>query len=107
MKTEDTILPKEFTDALLKDPDLVAKLQRRVELNEFKEQYSVERATPLKCPACSGFQMSGGSLWINKEDRSIFVCRKCKLQWKIECLTLPTNELIIQMKEINKGGSKE
>jgi len=75
-----------FAGELEKNPKLLEQLQRRTELNEFKERYNVEKASPLKCPACSQY-MSSSSLWINKDNHTLFVCRKCKLEWKLECLT--------------------
>jgi len=94
---------KDFLEAVQNDPKLLEKLQLKTEFDEFKEKYQVERASPLKCPACSQWGQTGGSLWIHKTEKDIFVCRKCKLVWKVECLTLPTQELIIKMKEIQKA----
>lgn len=93
---------EEFARMLAQDPKLAERLQRRAEIDEFKMKYNVERATPFKCPACTQWGKSGGSLWIGKDDKSRFVCRGCKLEWKIICLTLPTEELIIQIKEASK-----
>ena len=96
-------LPEEFAKALSKDPRLLEKLTKRAELQDFKDKYNVERASPLKCPACSQYGMTGGSLWIHADDKSLFTCRKCKLTFKIECQTLPTEELIYKMTQIRKG----
>ena len=96
-----TNLEEEFSKSLARDPTLLAKLQRQAELLEFKEKYNVERSTPLKCPACSQWGQTGGSLWRGK-DKNRFVCRKCHLEWRIECLTQSTEELIIQIKQIQK-----
>lgn len=98
---------KEFLEALQKDPKLRERLQKRADLDEFREKYNVERATPFKCPACSQWGQTGGSLWINKDDKSLFVCRKCKLEWKIECKTIGNEELIYQMRQIQKGEKDE
>lgn len=94
---------EDFLRELSKDPKLLEKLQKRVELDEFRGKYNVERATPFKCPACSQYGMTGGSLWIHKDDKSLFTCRKCKLTFKIECQTLPTEELIYKMRQVIKG----
>lgn len=94
---------EEFAKILKEDPKLAESFKRRVELDEFKEKYNTVRASPLKCPACSQWGQTGGSLWINKDDPSRFVCRKCKLEWHVECLTLPTQDLIYKMKQIQKG----
>lgn len=99
--TEDNIL-QQFAEELAKDSKLVERLKRSQELAEFKEKYNVERASPLKCPACSGWQMSGGSLWMDKDDPNRFVCRKCHIEWKVECLTYSNEELIIKIREANK-----
>ena len=65
----------EFSKALQKDPKLLEKLLKRAELDEFKEKYNLERATPFKCPACSQWGMTGGSLWIHKDDPNLFTCK--------------------------------
>ena len=88
---------------LLQDPDALARLQKQASLQEFKEKYNVERASPLRCPVCNQFGQSGGSLWINKDDHTKFVCRKCLLEFKVECLTLPNDELIIKIREASKS----
>jgi len=90
----------EFTEAfqkLLEDKDAIASLQRRGELDDFKAQYNVSRSTPLKCPACTD-----GSLWINNDTGVDFTCRKCKLSFKLECQTLPNDQLLIAVKELEK-----
>jgi hypothetical protein len=92
----------DFLQALQKDPRLADRLRKRAELDEFKEEYNVEKTTPLKCPSCSQWQMSGGSLWISKDNKNRFVCRKCKLIWYITCEPISTSELIIQMRQATK-----
>ena len=94
---------QEFLKALQKDPSLISKLKKRDELEEFKEKYNVERATPLKCPACASILQSPGSLYIDKDDHTLFTCKKCKLQYKIECLTLPNDDLIGNLRLVVKG----
>lgn len=93
---------EDFAKMLQADPKLADTFKRRAELAEFKERYNLARATPLKCPACSQWGQTGGSLWINKDDPSKFVCRKCKLEFIIQCLTLPLNDLISQMRQVEK-----
>ena len=97
---------QEFLKALQKDPDLASKLKKRAELEEFKEKYNVERATPLKCPACASVLQSPGSLYIDKDDPTRFVCRKCKLIYTIICHTLPNENLIENLRLILKGNEK-
>jgi len=87
---------------ILQDKEALEKLQKQVSFQDFKEKYSVERATPLHCPACSQYGYVGGSLWINKEDHTKFVCRKCLLEFKVECLTTPNDELIRKIKEAER-----
>lgn len=94
---------EEFAEALQKDPKLLEKLQKRAELDDFKEKYNLERTTPLKCPACSQWGMTGGSLWIHKDDKSLFTCKKCKLTFRIECQTISNEQLIIQIRAVQKG----
>ena len=97
---------QEFLKALQKDPSLVSRLKKREELEDFKEKYNVERATPLKCPACASILQSPGSLYIDKDDHTLFVCRKCKLQYRLECLTLPNDDLISNLRLVIKGGEE-
>jgi hypothetical protein len=40
---------------------------------------------------------------MNKNDQFHFVCRKCRLEWKLECITMPNNDLIFKMKQEAKG----
>jgi len=93
-----------FTKELAKNPKLLEQLQKKSELEDFKERYNVKRATPLKCPACSQYMVTGGSLWINKDDHLKFVCRKCKLEWILGCLTKDNDILIEELRKILKGG---
>ncbi len=93
--------------ALIQDKDQLARLQKQAELIEFKEKYDIDRATPLKCPACSQWQMSGGSLWIHIEDKTLFTCRKCKLTFRVECQTISNDELILHIRSMLKGAKEE
>ena len=97
---------EEFAKMLAADPTLAERIQRKGELAEFKEKYNTVRASPLKCPACSQWGQTGGSLWMDKDDPYRFVCKKCKLEWRLECLTLPNNDLIFKMKQTMKGESE-
>lgn len=93
---------EDFLAALAKDPKLVEKLNRKIEIDKFKQEYGVERATPLKCPACASILQTPGSLWIHKDDKSKFTCRKCRITYKIECYPISSEELIIQLRKIHR-----
>ena len=97
---------EEFLKALQKDPNLPSKLKKREELESFKEKYNVERATPLKCLACAAILQSPGSLYIDKDDPTRFVCRKCKLVYTLICHTLSIEALIANLRSIVKGDEK-
>ena len=97
---------EDFTKALSKDPELLAKLKKKADLDEFKEKYNLERATPFKCPACSALYQSPGSLWIDKDDHSRFVCKKCHTVYKITSEPLSTDRLIKNIRLIQKGDEK-
>ena len=86
---------------LVSDPKTLALLRKRAEMDEFKTRYHAVRASPLKCPACSSAGYSGGSLWVT-ETKNQFVCRRCKLEWELNCLTVSTDELIFKMRQIEK-----
>ena len=92
-----------FARELEKNPKLLEQLQKRAELEEFKSRYNLGRATPLKCPACSSLLQFPASLWINKDDHHLFVCRKCKLEWRLECLTQDNDILIANIRKTLKG----
>ncbi len=97
---------QEFLKALQKDPNLPSKLQKRQELIDFKEIYNVGRATPLKCPACASVLPFPSSLWIDKDNNTRFVCRKCKLVYTLICQTLPNDNLIENLRLAIKGDEK-
>lgn len=94
---------EEFVQQLRDDPKLVERLQKQEEFRAFKEKYNTERATPLKCPVCSTFYQWPGSLWIDKDDNTKFVCRKCHLHYTIICHTIPNISLIDELRQIGKG----
>lgn len=94
---------EEFAKALSKDPTLLTRLQKTSELTDFKEKYNAERATPLKCPVCSLFYQYPGSLWVNRTDHTKFVCKKCRLEFTLICLTLDNDILIDNMRKAAKG----
>ena len=94
---------EDFLKKLQEDPNLASRLQKREELEEFKKTYNLERATPLKCPACAAVLQSPGSLYIDKDIPTRFVCRKCKLVFSIMCHTIPNEALITNLRSINKG----
>ena len=71
-------LPKSFLKALAKDPNLVNKLIKREALDAFKKKYSIDRASPLKCPACASLTQTPGSLWTRKDDKSLFTSESAR-----------------------------
>ena len=96
----------EMFEAMVKDPKLMEKLSRRADLDNFREKYKVKRATPLRCPACSQYGMSGGALWGPEEGtENKYVCHKCLLEWIVSCETVSTEELMLQIRQANKGES--
>ena len=94
---------EDFARALQEDPTLISRLKKGAELDDFKVKYNVERATPLKCPVCSIFLQSPGSLWINKDDPTQFVCRKCKLEFTLICNTVDNGTLISDLRKAVKN----
>jgi len=98
-------MPKmdEFLEKLKKDPKLLERLKKREELNNFKESYNLGGATPLKCPVCSAYLKSPGSLWADKVSTSRFVCRKCKLEFTLECHTIPNSQLVGELRRVLRG----
>jgi len=94
---------QDFARALSEDPGLLNRLQKQTELADFKEKYNTERATPLKCPVCSVFYQYPGSLWINKDDPTKFVCKKCKLEFSLICNTVDNDILISDLRKAAKG----
>lgn len=93
----------DFLKALQKDPGLIDKIKKREELDAFKREYNTEKATPLKCPACGTYLQWPGSLWFNKDDPTLCVCKKCRLVFKLICLTVPNAQLIEELREVVKG----
>jgi len=96
---------EEFAN-IVSNPELLANFKRKVALQEFKDKYNVDRASPLHCPACSQSGYTGGSLYFNKDIPTKCVCRKCFLEWNIECLTTPVQDLIYKIKEASKSGEQ-
>lgn len=94
---------EDFARTLAKDPSLISKLKKSGELTEFKERYGVERTSGLKCPVCATFFQFPGSLWLNESDHTKFVCKKCRLEFKVECLTIPNDNLMKELRKIGKG----
>ena len=97
----DERLVEEFSK-LMQNPEEVKRLQRKTSQDEFRGKYNVERASPLHCPACSEAGFTGGTLWFNKDIPTKCVCHKCHLEWNVECLTTPTEELIRKIREASK-----
>jgi len=94
---------EDFLKALSKDPGLIGKLGKQEDLRSFKDKFGVEKASGLKCPACAAFFQYPGSLWYRPINPIHFVCRKCKLEFRIDSLTVPNLELIEEVKRISKG----
>jgi len=92
-----------FRKSLSEDPQFLEKLQRKAEMDEFKSKYNVEKSSPLRCPSCSQYGYSGGALWFNKDNLEVCVCRKCKLEWKLKCLSMSTDEAIEKTRAMIKG----
>lgn len=93
-------VPKGLLEKLAKDPKYIERVQRSSELTSFKKKYGVEHASGLKCPGCTAAnQLGGGSLWGPREGTSNeYVCRKCLLVWRIDCLTRPVKDVIKEIK---------
>jgi hypothetical protein len=96
---------EEFSAYLRAHPEEVARLKKREGLEEFKAKYFVDKASPLKCPACR--DMYGGTLWMSSSHHFRFVCRKCKVAFHMSCTSEPMDELIARLREINKEESKK
>lgn len=92
-----------FRLALEKDPGLIDRMEKRAQQKAFEKEYGVCRATPLKCPSCASYLQSPGSLWHNPEIPEYLTCRKCKLQFQLTCLTLPTQQVIEELRQVVKG----
>jgi len=96
-------ISNEFLKEIEKDPKFLGRLRKREELSNFKESYNLDRATPLRCPVCSVYLQSPGSLWADKIDPTKFVCRKCKLEFTLICHTPKNSQLIDDLRKIVKG----
>ena len=92
----------EFLKALEKDPNLVKKIKKKEEKLSFLSQHNLKEATPLKCPACAAVIKTPGSLYVNKDDPTKFVCRKCKLEFILDCINIPMELLISNLRKVNK-----
>ncbi len=95
---------QDFANALRGDPSLLIKLKKQEGLSEFREKYHVERATPLRCPTCNQFNVSGGTLWKDPDDSTRFVCRKCHIEYYITSKP-PLTEIIEHLRKISKEGT--
>lgn len=93
----------DFLKALAKDPGLIDKLGKQENLRGFKDKYDVEKTSGLKCPSCAAYLQSPGSLYYNPSNPIHFVCRKCKLEFRIFCLTIENIVLIEELKRVAKG----
>lgn len=95
---------QDFAKALKEDPGLLVQLKKQEGLSAFKEKYHVGRATPLRCPTCNQFNVSGGTLWKDPDDTTRFVCRKCHIEYHITSKP-PLSEIIERLKKIGKEGT--
>lgn len=106
-------IDRELLEKLAKDPTLIQRAIRSDNLDSFKNEFDVVKSSGLRCPACSQYGQSGGSLWWNPnrygslekkfpESEVIldheFVCRKCERVWHIECTTHPIEDVIKEIK---------
>ena len=96
---------QEFSEVLSSNPDLLAAIKKRAELEDFKAKYHIDRATPLRCPVCNQYGTSGGSLWQHSDNPHLFTCRKCHLTFSLACTDLPVQELISKLRKISKEGT--
>ena len=78
-------LSKELLERLAKDPDYLKRAIRSNDLDTFKNRFGVTKASGLRCPACSQYGQSGGSLWWLPEAPETFTCRKCERTYTITC----------------------
>ena len=92
-----------FLEEIKKDPNLLERLRKREELSNFKKAYNLDGATPLKCPVCSAYLKSPGSLWADRVNPTRFVCRKCKLEFILECHTIPNRQLVSELRRVLRG----
>lgn len=95
----------EFSDYLKAHPEEVARLKKRDGMEEFKSKYHVDKASPLKCPACR--DMYGGTLWSSPSHHFRFVCRKCKVAFHIDCTSETLENLLERLKEMSKEEVKK
>jgi transposase-like protein len=96
---------EEFSNYIKAHPEEVARLKKREGMEEFKANYHVDKASPLKCPACR--DMYGGTLWGSTSHHYRFVCRKCKVAFHIDCTSETLENLIARLKEMSKEDSKK
>lgn len=92
-----------FLEKVQKDPGIVNRTLKQEDLRAFKELYDVTGASGLKCPSCSSYLESPGSLWWNPENPTSFVCRKCHLVFKIECKSYPIEAICEEVKKVTSG----
>lgn len=98
--TDKIEVPADLLAKLAKDPKYIERAQRAVALGDFKDKYEVDHASGLKCPGCTeGNQFGGGSLWGPRRGTdNEYVCRKCLLEWRIDCTSDDVEEVIRRIK---------
>jgi len=92
---------QEFYNKIKYDPAFAASIKRKAELEDFKSTYKVTNSSSLKCPACT--TQFGGTLWWNPSEPNKFVCRKCKLEFSIAVFGKKMEDLVKEVKELNKS----
>lgn len=95
----------EFSDYLKAHPEEISRLKKRDGMEEFKSKYHVDKASPLRCPACR--DQWGGTLWMSLSNPHRFVCRKCKVAFHIDCTSEILGDLIARLKEASKEEVKK
>ncbi len=91
-------LPRDIVEKLANDPNYLKRAISSNAREAFKDKFGVSKASGLRCPACSQYGTSGGSLWWNPEVPTYFACRKCERVWTINCLTEPNEDVIKEIK---------
>jgi transposase-like protein len=95
----------DFVNYLKDNPQEINRLRKREGMEEFKAKYHVDKASPLKCPACR--DTYGGTLWTSTSHNFRFVCKKCKVAFHIDCTSESMEDLLKRLKEISKEEGKK
>lgn len=95
---------EEFMEYLKEHPEEISRLKKREGMEDFKAKFHVDKASPLKCPACR--DQWGGTLWMSTTHPFRFVCRKCKIVLHMSCISETNGDLIARLREANKEDKK-